>query len=157
MKYVRGDFVILDPVSPPVHAYTLLAYTPSPLVRACGYYFSENVWQIYFMNYYQWKNHKQRYKIKKLLHKAIKKCQIKTPRRAMELRVRFWIDDFGSLNRSLSLFYYHFVRNQQKKIMAYVRLQLNLTHISQFAFSCTTPPTISSYVLYGWPAVKDGF
>ena len=35
------------------------------------------------MNYYQSKNHKQRYKIKKSLHKAVAKCRIKTPRWAL--------------------------------------------------------------------------
>ena len=45
--------------------------------------------EIYFVNYYQSKNHKQCYKIKKLLCKAIGKCQIKTPERALGSRLRF--------------------------------------------------------------------
>ena len=55
-----------------------------------GYYiFKEDVAEIYFANYYQSKSHKQRCKIKKLLYKAIGKCRIKTPRRALESSLGF--------------------------------------------------------------------
>ena len=53
IEYVRSDFsdfVILDP--------------PSLLVRAHRCCFIKKIWQIYFANYYQSKNHKQRYKNK---------------------------------------------------------------------------------------------
>ena len=60
-----------------------------PPARAYGYYFLKKICQIYFVNYYQSKNHKQFYKIKKLLCKAIGKCQIKTPERALGSRLRF--------------------------------------------------------------------
>ena len=36
------------------------------------------------------------------------------------------MDSFGCLNSSLSLFYFYFVTKLRKKIMAYIRLQLNL-------------------------------
>ena len=36
--------------------------------------------EIYFANYYQLKNPKHRYKIEKLLDKAIKNYQMKTPK-----------------------------------------------------------------------------
>ena len=36
----------------------------------------EDMAEMYFVNYYESKNHKQRYKIKKLLYKAIGKCPI---------------------------------------------------------------------------------
>ena len=88
IKYVRSDFVILDLPSLTVCAYALLAYAPSPLVRAYVYrFFKRNMTEIYFVNFYQSKHRKQRYKIKKLLYKGIKKCQIKTPRRALGSRV----------------------------------------------------------------------
>ena len=78
----------------PVSGNALLAYTSVLLVPALGYYFLKKIWQIsmtdtYFVNYQQWKNHKQRYKIEKLLYKAIGKCQIKTPRRDLESSLCF--------------------------------------------------------------------
>ena len=64
----------------------------------------EDMTEIYFLNYYQSKNHKQHYKIKKLLWKAIGKCQTKTPRRALGIGVALsnctWemgMDNFGCL------------------------------------------------------------
>ena len=60
IKYLPSDFVILDPLSPNVHAHTLLVYTGSLLVQVHGYYILKRIWQIYFVNYYQSKNHKQR-------------------------------------------------------------------------------------------------
>ena len=51
------------------------------------------------------------------------------------------IDKFGCWNSPLSLFYLYFVTSLRKKIMAYVRLQLNRhpPHMSQYTFSWTTP------------------
>ena len=57
----------------------------SPLVRAYGYYFLEKIWETYHS--YQSKNHKQHYKIKKLLCKTIGKCRIKTLRRALGIKL----------------------------------------------------------------------
>ena len=45
--------------------------------------------EIYFVNYFQLKNRKHHYKIKKLLYKSIGKCQIKTPKRALGSSLRF--------------------------------------------------------------------
>ena len=42
IKYVRSDFVVLDP-SPGVPVHMLLSYTPSPLVPAYGYYFLKKI------------------------------------------------------------------------------------------------------------------
>ena len=78
LNYVRSHFIILD-----VPAHTLLAYTTSPKVSAQILFFKEDIAEIYFVNYYQSKNQKQRFKIKKLLYKDIGKFQIKTPRRAL--------------------------------------------------------------------------
>ena len=74
----------------------------------------------------------QRYKIEELLYRTIGKCRFKTQKNpgievahfncTGEMRV----DNFGCLNSSLSLFYVYFVTNLRKKVMTYVRLQLNL-------------------------------
>ena len=52
-------------------------------------FFKEDMTKIYLANYYKSKNLKKRYKIKKQLHKAIGKCQIKTPTRALGTSLRF--------------------------------------------------------------------
>ena len=44
--------------------------------------------EIYFVIYYQSKNHK-RYKIKKLLYKITGKCQIKAPRRTKNQEIEY--------------------------------------------------------------------
>ena len=70
IKWVRSDFVNLD--TPP-RANTRLVYIPSPSSTSVRtLFFKEDMTGIYFVNYYQSKNHK-RYKIKKLLYKAIGK------------------------------------------------------------------------------------
>ena len=73
------------------------------------------------MNYYQSKNHK-RYKIKKLMYKAIGTCPIKGPRRTLEIEYallnctrEIGTDNFGCLNSSFSVFYFYFVTNLRKK------------------------------------------
>ena len=48
-------------------------------------FWKEDITEIYFVNKYQSKNQKQRYKIQKLLCK----CRIKTPRKALGLSLRF--------------------------------------------------------------------
>ena len=58
---------------------------PSPLVRTYKYYLLEKIWQRY--HYYQSKNHKQHYKIKKLLCKIIGKCRIKRLRRTLGIKL----------------------------------------------------------------------
>ena len=82
IKYVRSGSVILDPPSPCTCTYTFSLH-PLPLVRANGYDFLKKMWERYFVNYYESKNQKQRYKIKKLLYKAIGKFWIKAPIRAL--------------------------------------------------------------------------
>ena len=47
-------------------------------------FFKKNMTEKCFVNCYQSKNHKKRYKINKLLRKIIEKCQIKTPIRALK-------------------------------------------------------------------------
>ena len=46
------------------------------------------------------------------------------------------MDNFGCVNSSLSLFYFCFVTNLQKKFMTYVRLQLNLSplHLTSWKY-----------------------
>ena len=54
----------------------------------------------YFVNYYYSKKHKQRYKIKKLLCKDIRKCQ--NTKKSMEMEAvllgEIRVDKFGYLN-----------------------------------------------------------
>ena len=80
------------PLSPPVRAHTLLAYTfplrLSMIVR-------NTIVQIIFLKeeitdiFSELLSIKQRYKIKKLLYKAIGKCQIKTPKKALGSSLHF--------------------------------------------------------------------
>ena len=87
--------------------------------------------RIYFVNYDQSKSNKQRYKMKKkLLCKAVRKCRIKTPIRALGIEValskctgKIVMDNFRCLNGSFFLFC---SKTREKKIMAHVRLQMNL-------------------------------
>ena len=83
------------------------------------------------MNYYQSKNHKQCYKIKKLLCKTIGKCQAKTPERALRIKVALsnfteetGMDNFGCLKSTCVISI--LLRICEKKIIAYVRLQMSL-------------------------------
>ena len=107
--------------------------------------------KIYFVNYYQSKNHKQRHQIKKLLYKAIGKCRIKTPRRAMKIKVALFnctgqmgMNNFGCLNTSFSLFYLYFVTNLQNK--------KKLLHTYTYIWtSPTSPPIRPSTLLDGHP------
>ena len=162
IKYVRSDFVILQLPFLTMCAHALLAYTPSPLVLAyVHHFFKRNMAKIYFANFYQSKHRKQRYKIKKLLYKGIKKFQIKTPKRGMGLRVRLltlrkrWekspgiegapfndteemgMVNFGRLNGLHSLFHFNFVTNLPKKLWR--TYDYSLTSIS--------PPKRASTVL----------
>ena len=67
IKYLLSDFVISDPPLP-IHTHTLLTCIPSPLSTSVWIvFFKEVMTKIYFENYCQSKNHKQRYKLKKLL------------------------------------------------------------------------------------------
>ena len=107
----------------PLPPSPLLLFPPSPLVRAYGYYILKEIWQISFVNSYQSKNSKQRYKIKKPLYKAIGKCRIKTSRRALRLSLLL-LSIRGRWKRIiLAVWMAHFLA---KKIMAYIRFQLNL-------------------------------
>ena len=47
------------------------------------------MWQVYFVNYYQSKNHKQRCKINELLYKVIGKSWLNTPIKALGSSVNF--------------------------------------------------------------------
>ena len=55
INYIISDFVILDP---PVHADTLLAYTPSPKYQCTDILFQRR-YDRDFVNDYQSKDHKQ--------------------------------------------------------------------------------------------------
>ena len=116
IKHVRSDFVILDLPSLTACAYALLAYAPSPLVRAYVYrFFKRNMTEIYFVNFYQSKHRKQRYKIKKLLYqKMSNQNSKKSPGiegAAFNVTKEMGMVNFGCLNSLLSLFYFHFIKN----------------------------------------------
>ena len=76
-----------------VRALRFRNFKPSLPLCTCTYAFSLHplppLWHVYFANYYQSKNHKQRYKIKKILFKAIGECQIKIPKRARGSSLHF--------------------------------------------------------------------
>ena len=115
------------------------------------------------MNYYQSKNHKQIYKMKKLLYKTIGRLRIKTPRRALESSLHFltvqerwewiilavWIAHFF-------LFYFCFVTNLRKKFFwrtyAYSWTSSS-PYTIQFVFSWTTLPP--PCVLTLWMTPRD--
>ena len=75
-----GDFRPPPPSPPthtPVYARALLVYTPSHPSTIAQI---EDMTSTYFAKHYQSKNHKKRYKMKRLLYKAIKKYRIKIPK-----------------------------------------------------------------------------
>ena len=64
------------------------------------------------------------------------------------------MDNFGCLNSLLSLFYSYLVTNFRKKIMTFLRLQLNLTlpnYTNEYAFSRTTLPPSELHSLWMTP------
>ena len=71
----------------PLYVHIRCSLPSSTSVRIV--FFKEDMTKIYFANYYKPKNLKKRYKIKKQLYKAIGKCQIKTPTRALGLSLHF--------------------------------------------------------------------
>ena len=108
-------------------------------------FFKEDMTEIYFANYYQSKNHKHCSKIKKLLDKAFEKYRVKISDRALGSSLDFEYRRDGKRSfllwsEYLPLFYFYFVTNLSKKLMAYVRWQLTSlpTNIIQYAFSWTT-------------------
>ena len=157
IKYVRPDFVSLDPL-PPVCALTLLPspfplllFPPSPLVRAYWYYILKKIWQISFVNSYQSKNSKQRYKIKKPLYKAIGKCWIKTSRRA--LRSSLLLSIRGRWKRIiLAVWMAHFLAKKNHGIYTLSVEPPPSPNTSQYTLSQATPPSslLRAYVHCGW-------
>ena len=129
--------------SPPCTCTYAFSLHPLPLVRVYGYYFLIKMCQICFVNSYQSNNHRQRYKIKKLVQ-SYQKIQIKTPRRAFAFfEFAFFLTTPGRWEWiilavwTVHFLYFYFVTNLRKKIMVYLRLQLDLPfpHTSQYAFS----------------------
>ena len=146
---MRSDFVILNPPFHSVRAHTLLAYTPSP-----------PLWHAYFANYYQSKNHKQRYKIKKILFKAIGECQIKIPKRARGSSLHFLTVQRRWKWIILAMWIAHFVlfllcNEPSKKIYDVPALTAESPSsplMSQYAFIWTNPlPPWSVHTLWMTP------
>ena len=69
------------------YAFSLHPLTSSRSTTVQILFFKEDMTETCFVNYYQSKNHKQRYKIKRILCKTIGKCRIKTPRKALGIKV----------------------------------------------------------------------
>ena len=76
--------------SPPVRTYTLSAYNSYPQYELRILFFKEHTTEISFVNYYQSKKHKKRYKMKKLPYKSIRKCSIIAPKRDLESSLHFF-------------------------------------------------------------------
>ena len=101
----NSDQRILNEVVPsPARVHTLLAYTPSPLVLAYGYY---SLKKIDIFCKLLSINEPQTTLQNKLLCEDIGKCQIKTPRRALRIEValsnctgEMGMDKFRCLNSS---------------------------------------------------------
>ena len=68
-----------------------LAYTISspPCTSVQIVFFNKDMTEIYFANYYESKNHRQRYKIKRLLYKSVGKCRIEAQNRALGMSLYF--------------------------------------------------------------------
>ena len=146
VKYIGSEFVILDPPLICMCTYT------STYAQTCTYERTlKKIWQMYFVNYYQSKNHKQRYKIKKLLRRAITKCWIITPSRALGSRLHFlnvwgkweWIFVAVWITHFL-YFIYVYSKPSRKKIYG-ARMPAHFTP----RWITLRPPR--AYVLYGWP------
>ena len=117
----------------------------------------KDVIEIYFANYYQLKNLK-RFKIQKLLYKAIGKCCIKTPRWALESSVHYFLTVRGRWEWIiLAIWIAHFLflfcnKPAKKKVMAYVSFwRTEPPPPSQRASTLLAGPPLRGYVLYGLP------
>ena len=92
-----------------LYVFSLHLLRPSTSVRIL--LFKEDVKEIYFLNYYQSKKHKQLYKIEKLLCNAIRKYRIKTSRRPLGIKValsnctgKMGMDNFSCLDSLYFIF-----------------------------------------------------
>lgn len=87
-------------------------------------FWKEDITEIYFVNKYQSKNQKQRYKIIKLLHKAIAKRPIKNPKKSPGIEFvllsypgKMIMDNFGCLKSLLFFFLFLFGNEPAKNIL----------------------------------------
>ena len=105
--------------SPPCTCTYAFSLHPLLPVRVYGYYLLIKMCQICFVNSYQSNNHRQRYKIKKLVQ-SYQKIQIKTPRRAFD-RVCIFLTTPGRWEWiilavwTVHFLYFYFVTNLWKK------------------------------------------
>ena len=137
-KVLRSDIVILDSPPPPVLTHTLLAYTPTPSTSVRILFLKEDMTRAHFVNYYQLKNHKKRYKIQ-----SYRKMWNKNTKKSPRIEVALFnftgearMDNFGCLNSSL---YFLFCNDFAKK-------KLWRTYAYRCAFSRTTsPPSERTY------------
>ena len=112
------------------------------------------------------KNHKKRYKIKKLMYKAIRKYPIKIPRKALGSRLLFlivlrrweWIIWLSEYFTSFILFLFRSEPAKKMLCLTYAySWTFPLPHTRQYALSWTTSSPLRAYVLYGWPLHISGF
>ena len=109
IKYVRSDFVLLDPPLPPVRAHTLLTYNTSPPTRTSVriVLFKEDMTDI-FCELLSIKEPQTTLQNKETMYNAIGKCRIKTPKKSPRIKFALSIctgeigmNNFGYLNSSL--------------------------------------------------------
>ena len=119
--------VTMDRTSSCKCTYTISLQLPPHSAKVLIWFFKD-VTEIYFVNYCQSKNQKQCYNI---LNKTVEQNTKRSPGMKGALfncTEEMEIDDLGCLNSSVSLFYFYFVANQRKKIMAYRCILTFLLH-----------------------------
>ena len=121
------------------------------------------IWEeIYFVNYYQSKKHKQRFKIKKTILQSYRRMSNQNTKKSSGIKFAFFncagkmgMDNFGCLNSSLSLFYFYFATNLRKKKL-WRTCGCNWTspspYTSQYAFRWTAhpPPRVRTLWMTPW-------
>ena len=120
-------FLFRTPFQPCTCRYVFSLYSPPSRTSVRMLFFKEDMTEINFVNYYQSKNHKQRYEWKKTAVQSYQKYVA-----LFNSTGETVMDNFGCLNSSFSLFYFCFVTNLQKKLMTYVRLQMNSPHLPTY-------------------------
>ena len=120
------------------------------------------MWQVYFVNYYQSKNHKQRCKINELLYKVIGKSWLNTPIKALGSSVNFLTVRGRWEWKILAVWIAHFIlflfcNEPTKKIYGVHTLTTepppSPIRASTFLvgpFPARPPPLVRTYVLYEW-------
>ena len=163
IKCLRSDFVILDPSAPCTCRYIISLHrlSSSTIVRILVF---KGDMTDTFCELLSIKEPRVTLQNKEATVQSYRKMSKQNTKKSPELEGVYFnctgeigMDNFGCLNSSLSLFYFYFVTSLQKKIVACVRLQLNLPlpHRSQYAFIWTTPPLFDSTYFMDGPLVLE--